>query len=428
MGQKLQSLFVIAFIVIATVVLFWGHKLNTYLLDWSEQELAIIESLWIESLPPKPLQPSNGVADNVSAAKFGHLLFFDTRFSGNGAVSCASCHQPEKFFTDGLQFAQGVQIGIRHTMGLPGLAYSPWFFWDGRKDSLWSQALSPLENTLEHASSRIKVAKLISKDKQYRTLYEHLFGPLPDISNEKRFPSTADAIAQNKEWQLMTHDDQNTITTIFVNIAKSLAAYQRLLVHGPSRFDMFVEELQTVNRGDQPYALTLDEQNGLRLFIGKAQCINCHNGPLFTNHEFHNTGLLSAKGMLPSQGRVAGVRMTTEDFFNCLGKYSDATEDECFELRFAKFGDELMGSHKVPSLRNAADTAPYMHAGQIGSLEEVIAHYNQAPLAMIGHNETKPLNLNKFEQLQLLKFLASLSGPLQTEQKWLTQPELAFYP
>ncbi|NNE36723.1 MAG: hypothetical protein HKN08_00335, partial [Gammaproteobacteria bacterium] len=106
--------------------------------QWTNDELAILESLSLDSLPPLPPQPSNAVADNPAAAKFGHQLFFDTRLSSNGEVSCGSCHKPEFKFTDRLPRAQGVGVTPRKTMTIIGMAYAPWLFWDGRKDSLWS--------------------------------------------------------------------------------------------------------------------------------------------------------------------------------------------------------------------------------------------------------------------------------------------------
>ena len=110
--------------------------------------------------------------------------------------------------------------------------------------------------------------------------------------------------------------------------------------------------------------------------------------------------------------------------FNCQGKFSDAKKEQCNNLRFIKTGDELISAHKVPTLRNIAATAPYMHAGQLGTLDEVIEHYNQAPLAMVGHNETEPLDLSKKEQKQLTQFLHSLNEPISTGSKWLINPHI----
>ncbi len=404
--------------------LWWFAGVTTTQKPWTSAEINILRSLWIKGIPPPPANTGNAVANRPQAAQLGHQLFFDTRLSANGKISCATCHQPEQFFTDGLKVAQGIQAGTRNTMSLIGVVYSPWFFWDGRKDSLWSQALSPLEAMIEHAGSRTQYAHLISQDKNYRARYELLFGPLPNVTDNSRFPMAAGPVDKKEwsdVWQAMLPKDKETINRIFANIAKSIAAYERLLLPGPSRFDLYVDgvidddvkKIEMLNR---------DEIAGLRLFIGKAQCINCHNGALFTNNEFHNTGILPPPGKLPGMGRVSAVRVARADPFNCLGSFNDAANQQCLELRFTRTGDELIGAHKVPSLRYVADTGPYMHAGQLNSLAEVIDHYNRAPPAMIGHNESKPLGLSKKEKRQLEAFLRTLSGPLETDLKWLTRP------
>lgn len=390
---------------------------------WTAAEIKVLQSLWIGSLPAVPDDDSNAIADNLQAAHFGHQLFFDTRLSATGLIACATCHQPEHFFTDGLKVAQGNETGTRNTPTLIGIAYSPWMFWDGRKDSLWSQTLSPLESPLEHAGSRVQYALLVYRDKDYRRRYEALFGALPKLSDEV-FADATEPIATT-EWQRLWHSmspiEKDAVTRIFVNIAKSIAAYQRLLLPGSSRFDRYVEGVME-NHTEKMDALTRQEVAGLRLFIGKAQCTNCHNGPLLTNNEFHNTGLLSPAGKLPALGRVSAVQVARADPFNCLGTFSDAVNKGCAELRFTRTGDEVIGAHKTPTLRNVADTAPYMHAGQLSRLDEVIGHYNLAPLAMIGHNEAKPLRLNPVEMQQLEVFLRSLSAPLATDPEWLRRP------
>lgn len=365
---------------------------------WSEAEVMLIRSLWIGSLPPVPADPTNAVADDPRAARLGQRLFFDTRLSANGAVACATCHQPELLFTDGLDVAQGIGRGERHTMGLVGLAYSPWMFWDGRKDSLWAQALAPLESPVEHGGDRRQFADLLASDKQYRTAYEALFGELPDLSK------------------------QGAITEVFVNMGKAIAAYERLLLPGAGQFDRYAEALLANNASHPESILSDDELAGLRLFIGEAQCINCHNGPLFTNNEFHNTAVLPVAGKIPSLGRVGAIRDVNTDPFNCLGDFSDDPGGRCSELRFARKGDELIGAHKTPSLRNVGLTAPYMHAGQMNSLADIIDQYSRAPLALVGHNEAKPLGLSRKERKQLEAFLHTLDSPIATSPEWLQAP------
>src|SRR5574338_950911 len=117
---------------------------------WSADERAMIASLVLDKLEPLPHDPSNNVADDSAAARFGRQLFFDTNLSSNGKVSCATCHLPSRDFQDDAPLGRGVGLTGRRTMPITGTAYSPWFFWDGRTDSQWAQALGPLESSVEH--------------------------------------------------------------------------------------------------------------------------------------------------------------------------------------------------------------------------------------------------------------------------------------
>ena len=166
------------------------------------------------------------------------------------------------------------------------------------------------------------------------------------------------------------------------------------------------------------------EADGLRLFIGDGQCTNCHNGPLFTNGTFHNIGLPLPQGSKFDQGRSLGTLQVNEDVFNCLGEYSDASEKECVELRFIKLeGEELVGAFKVPSLRNVANTAPYMHNGIFPDLDAVIRHYNHAPPAFPGHTDLVPLALTEQQSAALKAFLLTLSAPPNAPPELLRPPE-----
>ncbi|MDH3350593.1 MAG: hypothetical protein OEM51_03520 [Gammaproteobacteria bacterium] len=365
---------------------------------WTDAEIDILRSLWIESLPPAPRDPSNAVADDPLAAEFGQHLFFEPRLSGTGTISCATCHQPERRFTDGLAKGQGIGMSKRNTPSIIGAAHSPWLYWDGRKDNLWSQALSPLEDPAEHGGKREQYAAFIASESSYREMYEAVFGKFPALSGSP------------------------AVDEVFTNIGKSIAAYERLLLPGRSRFDDYVAAVVAGEHKPHAALFSDDEVMGLRLFIGEANCTQCHNGPLMTNHEFHNTGVISFPGEVPDKGRVAGVREVLADPFNCRGEFSDAAVADCAELEFARTGAELIGAFRTPSLRNLENTAPYMHKGQIETLAEVLQHYNEAPLAMIGHNETKPLRLGRRELRQLEAFLDTLSAPPATADKWLTRP------
>jgi len=376
-------------VALAAAGVLWWHYRPVQAPLWTNDEVDILRSLSLVSLPSVPPDPSNAVADNPKAAEFGEQLFFDIRLSANGAISCATCHQPARHFSDGLPVGQAIGRSKRNTISIVGAAYSPWLYWDGRRDSQWSQALSPLEDPSEHGSTRLQVVNVIAEDDKYNAVYQALFGELGDVSGEN-------IVALN---------------TAFANVGKAIAAFERTLLPTATRFDDYVAALSSGDQYAQQSLFNNDEVWGLRLFIGEANCTQCHNGPLLTNNEFHNTGVLSSPGELPDKGRAAGVREVLLDPFNCLGEYSDNPERQCAELAFVKKGATLVGALRTPSLRNVENTAPFMHKGQITTLAEVLRHYNEAPDAMIGHNEAKPLGLSARELRQLEAFLLTLSVP-----------------
>ncbi len=403
--------------------LWWRHAVMTG--PWTAHELTLLRSLWLQSLPSLPPDPSNAVADVPQAATLGHLLFFDTRLSVNNSVACASCHQPEKRFTDGLPTARAIGVSARNTLSLVGAAYSPWFYWDGRKDSQWSQALSPLEDPAEHGGNRMRLARLLTEDTTYRELYADVFGLAPAFSDTARFPSDAGPLpepAWQAAWDNMQVADQQSVNQVFVNLGKALAAYQRKLLPGPTRFDSYAGALLQ-NEVAAESLFSPDERAGLRLFIGKARCLECHNGPLFTNNEFHNTGLLPPAGSVPDQGRSHALATLRADPFNCVGTFSAAQPPQCTEFNYMRSGMELLGAMRTPSLRNLGGTGPYMHKGQMPSLALVLAHYNEGPLALIGHNEAEPLGLAATELRQLEAFLLTLDAPPATDARWLAAPD-----
>lgn len=365
---------------------------------WTDGERRAIDDLWLGNLPPLPPDPSNAVADDLRAAEFGHRLFFDPRLSANSSISCATCHQPQRGFTDGLP--RGVALGLtqRNTASIVASAYSPWLYWDGRKDSQWSQALEPLEAPMEHGSNREQIVGLVASDDDYSARYRTLFGTAPSLQT------------------------RNDIDRAFANIGKAIAAYERLLLPGESRFDRYAAHLRAGGDYWQQDILEPDELRGLRLFIGAARCTECHNGPLFTNNEFHNTGQLSAAGELPDRARIDGVRIVVQDPFNCRGEFSDASPGQCAELEFVRTGPELIGATRTPSLRNLVQSMPFQSHGQTASLAEVLEHYRDAPPAMIGHNEAKALSLSDADLERLEAFLGTLAAPLAVDEKWLQPP------
>jgi len=344
----------------------------------------------LAELEPLPRDPTNRVADDPRAADLGRRLFFDTRLSANGRVACATCHQPDRGFQDGTPLATGVGTTARRTMPIAGMARSPFLFWDGRKDSLWAQALGPLESPVEHGGTRAQYAHVV--DRHYAREYEQIFGALPDLSRAQR----------------------DEVTRVFVNIGKAIAAYERRIEFGPSRFDMYVDALTSGQSGQS--ILTEEEVAGLRLFVGKANCTQCHSGPLLTSNEFHNTGVAPRPGLAIDHGRLAGATAVLSDEFNCRSPWSDAP-DRCSELDFIVTREHTLDrAYKVPSLRNVAERAPYMDAGQLGTLAEVLDHYNRAPAASTGHSELRPLRLKPVELRQLEAFLRTLSGPITVSE------------
>ena len=358
-----------------------AHRPNS---RWSEEEISELASMSLSSLEPLPADPTNKYADDARAAEFGRKLFFDERLSSNGKVACATCHKPESQFQDGTALAQGVGMTNRRTMPVAGTAHAPFLFWDGRKDSLWAQALGPLESPVEHGGNRAQYARLVAThySEEYRVVF-------------------------NEDPQTGTADD---VTRVFVNIGKAIAAYERRIEFAPSRFDRYVDEL--AQSGSEPSGVfSADETAGLKLFTGKAQCTKCHNGPLLTNNEFHNTGVPAAPTLPQDRGRFSGSTAVLKDEFNCRSKWSDAEPSVCRELdAMLVASHEQERAFKVPSLRDVATRPPYMHAGQFATLKDALDHYNRAPKAPAGHTELEPLDLTASEMKQLEAFLRSLSG------------------
>src|SRR5215204_3129895 len=206
---------------------------------WSSEERETLKSLSLSSLGPLPADPSNRFADDPRAAALGERLFSDTRLSGNGKVSCATCHLPQKDFQDGTPLAHGVGTTGRRTMPIAGTAHGAWFFWDGRTDSQWSQALGPLESAVEHGGTRTQYAHAISA--HYREEYERVFGALPDLGG---LPAQAGPVADTAwraAWSRIPAARQDEISRVYANIGKAIAAFERRVTFTPTRFDRYVD-------------------------------------------------------------------------------------------------------------------------------------------------------------------------------------------
>src|SRR5829696_4526437 len=389
---------------------------------WSSEERETLRSLSLASLGPLPADPSNRFAADPRAAALGERLFSDPRLSGNGKVSCATCHLPERDFQDGTPLAHGVGTTGRRTMPIAGTAHGAWFFWDGRTDSQWSQALGPLESAVEHGGTRTQYAHTVSA--HYRPEYEAVFGALPDL---KGLPAQAGPVADTAwrvAWSRIPAARQDQISRVYANIGKAIAAFERRVTFTPTRFDRYVEHELAGRAHDSTSSLSGDAVAGLKLFVGKASCVNCHNGARLTDDHFHNTGVPASRLVTAvDSGRAVGVRQALAAEFACTSRYSDAKPDDCEELRFATTeGEELVRAYKTPSLRGVAERAPYMHAGQIGTLTQVIEHYDRAPQAPAGHSELKPLRLSAKEKRQIEAFLRTLSAPVSAPPALLHAP------
>ena len=365
-----------------------GAAFDPYYFDQNDR--TFLSSLSVKNLEPVAIQDFGA---EQAVADFGKKLFFDTRLSGNGKISCGTCHIPENYFTDGLPQAIGMGLATRNTPSVLVAKYSPWQSWDGHKDSLWSQALGPLESPSEHGTNRKDVVQVIQR--HYRGTYTNIFGPI--------------------------RNSTNGINQAFANVGKALMAYQFQLNLEFSRFDRFVEALLQNKLTNAKKIFSEQEVKGLRLFAGKGNCISCHNGPLFTNFEFHNTGIPPRDQQQVDLGRFGGVKRLKDDEFTCLSSYSGIKKDACLEMKYLKTsGPELVGAFKTPSLRNIEKTSPYMHAGQFATLEEVLDHYNKPKPPFYDreqhpnrpHFDIMPLQLSDEEKAQIIAFLKTLTSPL----------------
>jgi cytochrome c peroxidase len=261
---------------------------------------------------------------------------------------------------------------------------------------------------------------------RYRSDYLAVFGPMPDFSRLPMDASPVGTPAERAAWSALDPSSREAVSRVFANMGKAIAAYEKSLQHRESRLDRYIGGLLQ-EPGGSTASLDAREVRGLRLFIGKAQCIDCHNGPLLSDQHFHNTGVPSRDPASPDRGRAAALEKVQQDEFNCLGAYSDARPERCGELRFMAPADARMeGAFKTPGLRNVALRPPYMHAGQFATLEEVVQHYVKAPAAAVGHSELSrpgdppaaqgaghrtPIRLTPSEQQDLVALLEALSGP-----------------
>jgi len=372
--------------------------------------------LELSPVPAPPPDPTNAVYENPAAALLGQALFYDARLSADGTVSCATCHQPGKSWTDGRQLGMGLASVARHTMTLWNVAYNRWFFWDGRKDTLWSQALGPLEDAREHGTSRLAILHLLAEDAGYARAYREVFGALPEL-DLAHLPREGRPVAGEPEhphqlaWDTLDAEAQEAVTRAFVNVGKAIAAFERRLVSRDAPFDRYVASLRA---NDAAGIAAYDEsaRRGAELFVGKARCVFCHDGPNLTDLEFHDNRVPVAE-LGGDPGRKLGIKRLRLDPLNSRSVFAD----DAGETGKRKITQLVADSHagkqfKTPTLRNVARTAPYMHEGQLASLDDVVRFYDTLENATpeVGNERLiQPLALSAEERADLVAFLESLT-------------------
>ncbi|QQS12332.1 MAG: cytochrome-c peroxidase [Rhodospirillales bacterium] len=337
--------------------------------------------------PPAPARdPSNRVSAVPAAIALGEILFFDPRLSGDGGTSCATCHRPDRDWTDGRARGMGHAESDRNTSSLWNVGHGRWFGWGGAGDSLWAQSVRPILDAAEMGASPAVVAARVRADPELSCRYAAVFGAAPTDMD----------------------DDALLVAT-----GKALAAFQETLVSGRTPFDDFRDALA---RGDTPAdaAYPAVARRGLKIFVGRGNCSVCHFGPRFTNDEFADIGMrfFTGPGRVDS-GRHAGLAALRANPLNLLGRHNDdATGAAAVKTRTVEAQHRNFGEFKVPGLRNVARTAPYMHAGSIADLRGVVAHYSDIDedrLHADGERILKPLRLDAGEIDDLLAFLESLN-------------------
>ncbi len=330
-------------------------------------------------LPPVPVPDQNEITRQK--VELGKRLFEDKRFSADGTVSCATCHKPERAFTDGIPIAKGIQgkLGVRNTPTVVNAAYYTSQFWDGRAKDLEEQAKGPFTNPVEHGLKDFgPILAVCSSDPYYKTMFKKVFG----------VPPTA-----------ITID----------HVTAAIAAFERTIVSGNSPFDRYLYQ------GDEQ-AISQAAKRGLEIYRTKGRCQDCHtigqNSAIFTDNKFHNLGvgfslveprlfeIVEELKRARKEGRRPDPKLVDERVISELGRFAVTLDIQD------------IGRFKTPTLRNIAVTAPYMHDGSLETLEEVIELYDQGgednPMLDSG---IRPLNLTDQEKADLVEFLKSLTSP-----------------
>jgi cytochrome c peroxidase len=326
----------------------------------------------------------------VTAAKveLGRRLFFDKRLSADSTISCATCHDPKRAFTDGKRVAEGIEgrRGERNSPTLLNSMFNSGQFWDGRADTLEAQAIQPLINPLEMGNDSLEaVVRRLEAISDYEMLFREAFGRVVSIEL----------------------------------VGKAIASFERTLVSGDSEFDRF-------NAGDRS-EMTDAAQRGFFLFRTKGRCTRCHTfsaaSPFFTDQDYRNTGIAANNRAFEPLAREALQAKQSGDLRASLDGF--AGRSGASELgRFLVTGNSLdIGAFRTPSLRDVELTAPYFHDGSAATLADVLKFYtrggNDNPMR---DWELQPLDLDEREQQDIIEFLRSLTGdPARQKSRELNQ-------
>lgn len=334
-------------------------------------------------LPPVRVPAENPITPEK--VQLGDKLFHDNRFSSTGEVSCSTCHDRAKGFSDGLPVSEGIRKlkGTRNAPTVINAAFLRTQFWDGREPSLESQSAQPFLNPVEMGlETHDPILEIVRSDPEYVDLFRKAFG------------RTGDQVTM-------------------VEVQQALATFQRTLLAGNSPFDRYLY-------GGDKTAMSPAAIRGLEVFVGQGRCVSCHvieqTQALFTDNRFHMIGI--AANQMPRdldelsaavedvKKRGTDIAVLSNTKTSSLGRYAvtrDLTD---------------IGAFKTPTIRNIALTAPYMHDGSLKTLEEVVQFYNNGGrleetdlLPELLSGGIRPLNLTEDQKADLVEFMKALTTP-----------------
>jgi len=420
---------------------------------FSRSEWATIHSL--SPLPALPVDTTNKYRDSPAAALLGQKLFFEPGLSGpiqtgtpaegqlgavgeSGKIACRNCHMPESRWLFDIRSNNGGPIPNATALGslwmtrnvssvvntvfyVHPVTQAHWRENDGYSDSEWFDAQSEPEGPPVQNGSRLQLAHVIFD--HYRADYSDAFPewPLdPGLADYTRFPATGSPYTDSANWNGLSSGDKEIVNRVLVNYGKAMEAYLRKLVSRDAPFDRWVA-------GDR-HAISDEAKKGLKLFLGKAQCIQCHYTPLFSDDDFHVIGLKIDTTLSPhadpneigrafNQALICDPSVAGGDF-SVNGHFSD-------DPTTARDGDFCSrsippGLWRTKGLRQVAETAPYFRSGQAATLDDVIDFYDRggdpAGTFLGGPKEIRPLHLSRPEKAWLKAFLQTLTGEPVPEQ------------